>query len=175
MVITIGGRYGSGGKRIAEKLSELLGYQLCDDEIIAEAVKHSGVNMREETYRFFDESQGTGSVSELAKLSNIHRSAYLGLVDTLSFDVMPLDRSMELALKAFHTKGEAQRIHFACVIAAQPGVEYLQKAFTGRDDITLWCAAIDKKLNDHSYIVPGLGDAGDLAFGEKMSESYQWD
>jgi len=82
---------------------------------------------------------------------------------------------MELALKAFHTKGEARRIHFACVIAARPGVEYLEKVFAHRDDITLWCAAIDKKLNDHSYIVPGLGDAGDLAFGEKMSESYQWD
>ena len=83
--------------------------------------------------------------------------------------------SMELALKAFHTKGEARHIHFACVIAARPGVEYLEKVFAGRDDITLWCAAIDKKLNDHSYIVPGLGDAGDLAFGEKMSESFQWD
>ena len=83
--------------------------------------------------------------------------------------------SMELALKAFHTKGEARDIHFACVIAAKQGVEYLEKVFAGRDDITLWCAAIDKKLNDHSYIVPGLGDAGDLAFGEKMSESFQWD
>jgi len=83
--------------------------------------------------------------------------------------------SMELALQAFHTKGNARHIHLACVIAAQPGVEYLQKVFADRDDITLWCAAIDRKLNDHSYIVPGLGDAGDLAFGEKMSESYQWD
>ena len=82
--------------------------------------------------------------------------------------------SMELAWKAFHSKGTARETHLACVIAAQPGVEYLQKVFADRDDITLWCGAIDKKLNEHSYIVPGLGDAGDLAFGEKTSASYQW-
>lgn len=83
--------------------------------------------------------------------------------------------SMDLALQAFHTKGQAKEIHLACVIAARDGVDYLEDLYADRDDITLWCAAIDKKLNDHSYIVPGLGDAGDLAFGEKMSESFQWD
>ena len=139
MVITIGGRYGSGGKRIAEKLSELLGYQLCDDEIIAEAVKHSGVNMREETYRFFDESQGTGSVSELAKLSNIHRSAYLGLVDTLSFDVMPLDRSMELALKEVLT-GFADKGN--CIMLGRCADHYL----AGREDL-LSVFVVDEEEN----------------------------
>ena len=58
MVITIGGRYGSGGKVIAARAAELLGYRLCTDDIITEAVKNSEFDMAEETFRYFDESQG---------------------------------------------------------------------------------------------------------------------
>ena len=75
--------------------------------------------------------------------------------------------SMELAYRAFQTKGTPARLHIASVIASQQGVEHLQRVFP-QDDVTLWCAAIDPELNERSYIVPGLGDAGDLAFGEKL-------
>ncbi len=75
--------------------------------------------------------------------------------------------SLEMALKAFATKGTPVRIHLACVIASQQGVDRLSRVFADRDDVCLWCAAIDPELNERSYIVPGLGDAGDLAFGEK--------
>lgn len=75
--------------------------------------------------------------------------------------------SMELAWRAFLTKGVPGKVHIACVIASRRGVEHLEKMFPG-DDVTLWCAAIDPELNEHSYIVPGLGDAGDLAYGEKL-------
>ena len=76
--------------------------------------------------------------------------------------------SMELALNAFCTKGQPKRVHLACVIASQKGVDNLVKVFEDREDITLWCAVIDPELNERSYIVPGLGDAGDLAFGGKL-------
>ena len=75
--------------------------------------------------------------------------------------------SMELAWKAFITKGMPAKLQIACVIASQQGVEHLEKLFPG-DEVTLWCAAIDPEMNEHSYIVPGLGDAGDLAFGDKI-------
>lgn len=75
--------------------------------------------------------------------------------------------SMELAWKAFLTKGTPARLQIACVIASRQGVEHLERLFPG-DDVTLWCAAIDPELNERSYIVPGLGDAGDLAYGEKI-------
>lgn len=75
--------------------------------------------------------------------------------------------SMELAWKAFLTKGTPRKLHIACVIASQQGVDHLAKLFP-EDDITLWCATIDPELNERSYIVPGLGDAGDLAFGGKL-------
>lgn len=104
MIITIGGEYGSGGKRIAERAAEILGYKLCDDDIIMEAVKDSGVDMREETYRYFDESQGDAPLNEITKLSSIQKSSYLGMVSTLSMDVLPLDRCMAEAQKTVCSK-----------------------------------------------------------------------
>lgn len=75
--------------------------------------------------------------------------------------------SMELAYDALKSKGTPTRLVMACVIAAQKGVDYLQKVFTS-DDVVLVCGAIDPILNDHKYIVPGLGDAGDLMYGDKI-------
>lgn len=74
--------------------------------------------------------------------------------------------SMELAYRALLTKGEPAHIHVASVIASKQAVEHVQKTFPA-DKTTIWCAAIDPELNAHSYIVPGLGDAGDLCYGEK--------
>lgn len=67
------------------------------------------------------------------------------------------------ALKPFGTPKE---VHLACVIGAQDGIDYISKHF--KNDTHLWIAAIDQQLNDKGYIIPGLGDAGDLAFGEKL-------
>lgn len=76
--------------------------------------------------------------------------------------------SMELAYHAFLTAGQPARLHLCAVIASHEGVEHLQRVFPS-DDVTLWVAAIDPELNDAAYIVPGLGDAGDLCFGHKLS------
>lgn len=76
--------------------------------------------------------------------------------------------SMELAYKAFITKGNPSRLIMASVIAAKSGVDHLRKIFT-EDDVTFITAAIDPGLNEHLYIVPGLGDAGDLMYGEKLN------
>lgn len=69
------------------------------------------------------------------------------------------------ALKPF---GKPKEVHLACVIGAQPGIDYISKHFN--DDTHLWIATVDPKLDDKSYIIPGLGDAGDLAFGEKLQQ-----
>ena len=75
--------------------------------------------------------------------------------------------SMSLAYKAFLTKGKPGRLIMASVIAAEEGIEHLQKFFPS-EDVELYCAAIDPELNERRYIVPGLGDAGDLMYGEKI-------
>lgn len=74
--------------------------------------------------------------------------------------------SMELSYRALLTKGTPACIHVASVIASQVAVDYIAERFPA-DKTTLWVGAIDKEINSHSYIVPGLGDAGDLAYGIK--------
>lgn len=75
--------------------------------------------------------------------------------------------SMELGYKAFLTHGTPKRIHVACVIAAPDGIEHVKNSLPA-DRTTVWCAAIDPALDEHKYIVPGFGDAGDLCYGGKM-------
>ncbi|WP_452225494.1 uracil phosphoribosyltransferase [Lacinutrix chionoecetis] len=69
------------------------------------------------------------------------------------------------ALKPFGTPKE---IHLAAVIGAEEGINFAAKHFP--ENTHLWIATVDKKLNNKGYIVPGLGDAGDLAFGEKLQQ-----
>lgn len=74
--------------------------------------------------------------------------------------------SMEMSYRALLTKGEPEHVHIASVVASEQAVEYIKEHFPA-ERTTLWIAAVDPALNPHSYIVPGLGDAGDLAFGVK--------
>jgi uracil phosphoribosyltransferase len=75
--------------------------------------------------------------------------------------------SLDVAYKALLTRGEPAAIHLACVIASQQGID-TAKALYPEEKTTIWAAAIDPDLNDRAYIVPGLGDAGDLSYGEKI-------
>lgn len=75
--------------------------------------------------------------------------------------------SMELGYKAFITKGTPKHIHVACVIATPEGIDHI-KATLPEEKTTIWCAAIDPGMNEHKYIVPGFGDAGDLCYGDKL-------
>lgn len=74
--------------------------------------------------------------------------------------------SMELAWQALRTKGEPAHVHICAVIASQAAIDFVKAHFPA-DRTTVWVGVIDKDLNAHSYIVPGLGDAGDLAYGTK--------
>ena len=67
------------------------------------------------------------------------------------------------AIQMLKDKG-CQKIHFMCIIAAHEGVKAMQEA---HPDVDIYIGALDEKLNDHGYIVPGLGDAGDRIFGTK--------
>jgi len=74
--------------------------------------------------------------------------------------------SLVETIQAIQKKYTPSQIHIVVTIASQKGIEHVEKELGA--DIPIWCAAIDPILNDKSYIVPGLGDAGDLAFGTKM-------
>jgi uracil phosphoribosyltransferase len=75
--------------------------------------------------------------------------------------------SMVLSYKALLSKGKPSHTHIVSVIASREGVEYV-RAHMPDQDFTLWVGAVDEELTAQAYIVPGLGDAGDLAFGEKL-------
>jgi uracil phosphoribosyltransferase len=74
--------------------------------------------------------------------------------------------SMVLAYQAIIKRGIPSHTHIVAVIASSEGVEYAKKHLPS--NVTLWIGAVDEELTAQSYIVPGLGDAGDLAFGEKI-------
>ena len=74
--------------------------------------------------------------------------------------------SMVLAYKALLERGRPAHIHVAAVIASDQGVQMVQDKLPANTSI--WVGAIDKELTSRAYIVPGLGDAGDLAYGSKQ-------
>lgn len=74
--------------------------------------------------------------------------------------------SMELSYKALLTRGTPRKVHVASIIASMQAVDYVRRVFP--ENTTIWVGAIDEHINAHSYIVPGLGDAGDLAYGTKL-------
>ena len=75
--------------------------------------------------------------------------------------------SMVLAYKALLSRGAPKHTHIVTAIASRQGIEHV-KANMPSQNYTLWCGAVDEELTSQAYIVPGLGDAGDLAFGEKI-------
>jgi len=85
----------------------------------------------------------------------------------LSDPMLATGSSMFLTYKQLLENGKPKHTHILTVIASAQGVEYLNKHISS-SEYTLWVAAIDDELTAQSYIVPGLGDAGDLAYGSKL-------
>lgn len=84
----------------------------------------------------------------------------------LADPMLATGQSLVATFEALKPFGIPKEVHLVCVIGAQDGIDYISNHF--KNDTHLWIAAVDQKLNDKGYIIPGLGDAGDLAFGEKL-------
>ncbi|RIA08236.1 uracil phosphoribosyltransferase [Flavobacteriaceae bacterium MAR_2010_72] len=84
----------------------------------------------------------------------------------LADPMLATGQSMVATFEALKPFGSPKAIHLVSVIGAKSGIEYVGQHFN--QNTHLWIAAIDDHLNDKGYIIPGLGDAGDLAFGEKL-------
>ena len=146
-----------------------------DDQIVISTILRAGLPFHQGFLRYLDNAE------------NAFVSAYRKYKDRLNFDIhieyiasprltgktliisdpmLATGSSMELAYEALLTKGVPGHVHVASIISSKQALEYLQKKMPD-DKTTIWIAALDNGLDDHSYIVPGLGDAGDLAFGEK--------
>ena len=149
-----------------------------DDELVVATVFRAGLPLHQGFLNVFDRA-GNAFVSayryykdkECREL-DVHIE-YIASPDLTGKTLLLVDpmlatgESMELAWKAFLSKGTPKRLLIASVIASRQDLKHLQPIFPG-DEVRLWCAAIDPELNERSYIVPGLGDAGDLAYGGKL-------
>jgi len=84
----------------------------------------------------------------------------------LADPMLATGRSLASVYEGLKKHGTPKEIHLACVIGATEGLNYIKQYFP--EDTKLWIATVDENLNKKGYIVPGLGDAGDLSFGEKL-------
>lgn len=84
----------------------------------------------------------------------------------LADPMLATGRSLVSVFEALKKMGIPKEVHLVSVIAATEGIDHVSSELP--EGTQLWVATIDQELNDHGYIVPGLGDAGDLAFGEKV-------
>ena len=146
-----------------------------DDKLVLGTILRAGIPFHQGFLNYFDNAE------------NAFVSAYRKYKDKLNFEIfieyiaspridgkvliltdpmLATGGSMELAYRALLTKGDPEHVHIASIIASQKAIEYVQEHFPS-DKTTVWVGAIDPELDVHSYIVPGLGDAGDLAYGEK--------
>ena len=149
--------------------------QVIDEKVVLGTIFRAGVPFHKGFLDYFDRAQ------------NAFVSAYRKYNDKDSFDVfieyiasprldgktliiadpmLATGSSMELSYRALLTKGEPSHIHVASVLASQAAIDFIKANFPD-DRTTVWTGVIDPEINSHSYIVPGLGDAGDLAYGEK--------
>ncbi len=84
----------------------------------------------------------------------------------LADPMLATGKTLENTFAAIKNHGIPKQIHIVSVIGSEEGIAYVKDVFP--ENTQLWIAAVDKKLNQKSYIIPGLGDAGDLAFGAKL-------
>jgi len=177
------------GEIFAYEISKVLNYEKKDvhtplgiakvdlntDKIVLATVLRAGLPMHQGMLNFFDRAENA-FISAYRKYSDDnnftiqfeHVSSPLidNKVVILSDPMLASGASLVLTYEALQEKGIATHTHLVAAIASKEGVEYVRRKLSNKN-ITFWIGAIDDELTSKSYIVPGLGDAGDLAFGEK--------
>ncbi len=148
--------------------------QEIDQELVLATIFRAGVPFHQGFLRYFDNA-GNAFVSAYRKYKEKENFdiciEYLaspcldGKTLILCDPMLATGASMELSYRALLTKGTPAKVHVASVIASRRAVDYMESVMP--QDSELWVGVIDDEINSHSYIVPGLGDAGDLAYGGK--------
>ena len=146
-----------------------------DDQIVVSTILRAGLPLHEGILNYFDNAQNA-FVAAYRKYDKAEEFRIVieycttpdlnGKTLILADTMLATGASLEIAYKRLCEEGTPAHTHLVCPIASAYAVEYLQKHLPA-DKVTLWVATIDEELTSHSYIVPGLGDAGDLAYGTK--------
>lgn len=164
-------------ERIVETpLGEASLMEIGDDLVIA-TILRAGLPFHQGFLNYFDDA-GNAFVSAYrkskkdgsftVKVEYISCGSLEGKILLLVDPMLATGSSLVLAWEALcEHGGQPKFTHLAAVIASEQGVDYVKKHIP-HDAADLWVAAVDQELTSRSYIVPGIGDAGDLAYGEKL-------
>lgn len=148
----------------------------CDTKIVAATILRAGLPLHKGILDVFDNAENAfiAAFRKYDKGDEFHINIeyctcpdLTGKTLILADTMLATGSSIEIAYqKLIDEGGEPAYTHFVCPISSVYAIEYLQKRMP--ENTSLWTAAIDEELTSHSYIVPGLGDAGDLAYGAKL-------
>lgn len=149
--------------------------QTIQDQVVLGTIFRAGLPLYQGFLNMFDHAENAflsafrrvNEQGELEIVSEYLAAPHLdGKTLILVDPMLATGMSMEIGYKALLSHGTPARVFMACTIGTPNAIEYLQANMP--EDAVLYCAAIDPVLNEHKYIVPGLGDAGDLCFGVKL-------
>ncbi len=185
-------------RRNLERIGELLGYEISKtleyeevevetplgiattsvpkSRVVLATILRAGLPLHQGLLNMFDDADNAfvsayrrhhkdGSFE--IKLEYVSCPPIEGSVLILADPMIATGASIVTTLQELSTYGEPHAVHVATAIAAAPGIEYIQRYYPKAN---IWVGAIDEELTAKSYIVPGLGDAGDLSFGSKVQE-----
>lgn len=150
--------------------------QAIENEIVLCSILRAGVPLHNGLLNYFDKAENAFISAYRHHLENPESFEIIveylacpnleGKTLILADPMVATGQSLLATFEALKPFGTPKEIHLAAVIGAQEGIDFIAENFP--ENTHLWIATIDKDLNDKGYIVPGLGDAGDLAFGVKL-------
>lgn len=185
-------------RRNIERIGEILGYELSkalsyksqlvetplgskemslpNDELVLCSVLRAGLPLHQGLLNYFDAAENAfisayrhhrGDEDAFEVIVNYFAAPSLeNKTLVLTDPMLATGKTLENVLKALKKHGTPRQIHIISVIGSTPGIEHITEVFP--ENTQLWIAAIDTQLNNKGYIIPGIGDAGDLAYGEKL-------
>lgn len=150
--------------------------EMISDKIVVATIMRAGLPMHQGFLNYFDDAESafvstyrksSKDGSFKVKVEYVSSCDFEGKTLILVDPLLATGTSLVLAYEALIAKGgEPEHTHIATVVASEQGLDYVKHHLPSRST-TLWVGAVDAELTSRSYIVPGIGDAGDLAFGEK--------
>jgi uracil phosphoribosyltransferase len=148
---------------------------LISDQLVLCSVLRAGLPLHQGILNYFDQIENAfisayrrhSSPEEFdIKVEYLASPSLDGKILILADPMLATGSSLAAVHQALKKMGDIKQIHLVSVIAAAQGIDFVSKHFP--ENTHLWVAAVDQNLNSKGYIVPGLGDAGDLAFGSKL-------
>lgn len=151
------------------------------DQLVLATILRAGLPLHQGFLNIFDRAENAFLSAYRRVGRNVHGEEQLEIVAEymaapaiegktliVADPMLATGMSMEVGYLALLRHGKPKHTHLCCAIGTPQAIDCLRESLNDSPDVTLWCAAIDPVLNEKKYIVPGLGDAGDLCYGIKI-------